>query len=472
MRELPGRKSIILFSDGLTICTLDSSDADPERCTKMFDALKQLTALANRSSVTIYSLDSKGLADTGPTAGDAIGANPTALMSAVNSRSQQNFEQQEGLTYLAKETGGRAFLNTNDFSGSVAKALEDQTGFYLVAYQPDSESFDPKTRRFNKLEVKVKRPGVFVRYRSGFFGVEDKDIRPVAQTTQQQMFSALSSPFAANGIGLKLNTLFGADKQKAPFIQSFLHIDAKDLKFTDEPNGEKKTVIDIMAMSFGENGVPVDQLGRTYTLSIKKEVYEKILKEGVVYNFAFPIKLAGAYQMRIAVRDTVTSKIGSANQFIEVPDLKKGKLTLSGIVLQNLTLEQWKNSGVKLIKPPTENDQKSNPMADTSLRSFKSGTILRYAIDIYNAKLDKSKNPNLQTQVRVFRDSKIVLDRQPTPLKTDGQADSQLLHFGGALAIGKEFPKGDYVLQLIVIDALAKKKSKVATQWIQFEIVD
>ena len=74
--------------------------------------------------------------------------------------------------------------------------------------------------------------------------------------------------------------------------------------------------------------------------------------------------------------------------------------------------------------------------------------------------------------MRVFRDGKLVLDRQPTPLKTDGQADSQLLHFGGALAIGKEFPKGDYVLQLVVIDALAKKQSKVATQWIQFEIVD
>lgn len=484
MKELPGRKSVILFSDGFAICTAPTDEDaanndDDNRCKRMTDATKYLTDSANRASVTIYSVDAKGLAYTGPTAGDSVGASATSMMSAMTTRSNQNLDQQEGLRFLAKETGGIAFLNSNDYTGSVNQALEDQKGFYLIAYSPEAESFDATKRRFNKLEVKVKQPGAYVRYRSGFFGVEDNNNHPdvAKQTPAQQLFAAISSPFATNGINLKLNTFFGVDKQKAPFIQSFLYIDAKNLKFTDEPDGWKKAVIDVIAMSFGDDGTPVDQIDKTHTLTVKGETYQRMLKEGFIYNFAFPIKTPGAYQMRVAVRDAGNSQVGSANQFIEVPDLKKGKLTLSGIILQNLTLDQWKNAAAKMPLPTTENkaneiDQKRNPMADTSVRQFKSGTILRYAVDVYNAKIDKIKTPQLQSQIRIYRDGKLALNGPTKPLNLNGQTDFQSIHFGGALNLGKELPKGDYVLQIIVIDNQVKGKNRVSTQWIQFEIVD
>ncbi len=470
MKELPGRKAVILFSDGFTICSFDGSDSDTNRCDKMFNAVKQLTDFANRSSVTIYSLDSKGLAYTDPTAADSLGTSTQTMADAIGSRSQQNMEMQEGLAFLAKETGGRTYFNSNDMVGSVKSALDDQKGFYLVAYQPDSETFDPKTRRFNKLEVKLKRPGMNVRYRSGFFGIAEKDVKPPVQTPIQQMVSALSSPFSSNGINISLNTFFGADKQKAGFMQSFVHIDAKDIKFTDDPNGEKKAAIEIIAISFGDNGVPIDQIAKNYSLAIKPEDFQKIQKEGFVYNFSFPIKVAGAYQMRVAVRDTATSKIGSANQFIEVPDLKKGKLTLSGIVLQNVSLAQWRSLSAKLPLPTTAEDQRRNPMADTSLRRFAAGTVLRYAVDVYNSKPGKFKSRQLVSQVRVFRDGKLAFNRAPEPVKVDGRDDSSIIHLHGAFGLGKDMTKGYYVLQIIVSDALAKGKSKLATQWIQFEV--
>ena len=79
------------------------------------------------------------------------------------------------------------------------------------------------------------------------------------------------------------------------------------------------------------------------TITVKNENYQSILNDGFVYNFVFPIKKPGAYQMRVALRDAASAKVGSASQFIEVPDLKKESPALSGIILENLTEAQWKS---------------------------------------------------------------------------------------------------------------------------------
>ena len=378
------------------------------------------------------------------------------------------------MAYLANETGGRAIFNNNNLNQGLEKMLEDTKGYYLIGYQPDSDTFDAKIRKFNKLTVKVKNKDLNVRYRSGFFGVADKDIprNPIntAQTPAQQITKAIFSPFAVNGISLKLNTLFGKDDKSNLFVNSLLHIEAKDLKFTDNPDGTKKVTFDVLALSFGENGAVTDQISKTYTLTTKNQAgYEDILKNGFVYQFLFPIKKPGAYQMRVAVRDSETSVVGSANQFIEVPDLKKGKLTLSGIVLENLTEKQWSNMQTSFAA--TAKERGTDPMADTSLRQFKRGTILRYATEIYNAKLDQTQKPNLQTQIRIFKDGKLVKDGVLNPFNLTGQTNFGKLNFMGALSLGSQMEPGDYVLQIVVIDNLQKTKKKLASQWVQFEII-
>ena len=469
MNELPGRKSIILFSDGFSICTETDIKNDPDRCSRMRDEMKQLTDFANRAAVTIYTLDSRGLQTLGITAADSIGSSPTAFSDALRTRSSENWDKQEGLAFLASETGGRSFFNNNDFNKSIDRALEDQKGFYLLGYQPDSDSFDPIKRKFNKLVIKVTRPGVNVRYRSGFFGVVDRTTpRPSTQSPQQQIEAALVSPFAVNGISLKLNTLFGYDQKNGAYTKSLLHINASDLQFTDEVDGKRKATFDVMAAAFGENGTPIDFINKNYTLTVSKDIYQKILAEGFVYNFMFPIKKPGSFQMRVAIRDSASTKIGSASQFVEAPDIKKKKLTLSGIVLENFTLDQWKQTN----DPKADaNLRLTNPLSDTSLRRFKKGTVLRYASEIYNAKLERN-SPKLETRIRVFRNGKLFFDRKAAPFEPTGPATPGKFTFVAAMSLGTEIPVGDYVLQVVVVDTLAKKKNQLATQWVQFEVVD
>lgn len=471
MDELPGRKSIMLFSDGFSICTDTDMKNDGGRCTRMRDALKRLTDLCNRASVTIYTQDARGLAPTALTVQDVPATNPKSLLEGLTKRTDELLDKQQGLSYLAEETGGRAVFGTNDLNKGLEKMLEDGRGFYLLGYQPDSETFDSRTRRFNKLVIKVKRSDLTVHYRSGFFSVADESIRrstPQNETPLQQILKPLTSPFAANEINLKLNTLFGKDERNGSFIHSFLYIDARDLKFSDAPDGTKQAAFDVLAISYGENGAIVEQVGKNYTITVKNENFRNILKDGFVYNFVFPIKQPGAYQMRVALRDAASAKVGSASQFIEVPDLKKEMLTLSGIILENLTEAEWnaRNSS----SDPSQNQ--INLMHDTSLRRYKRGTILSYSTEIYNARLDPSQKPQLQTQVRMFRDGKLILNGKPNALRAEGQTGTAKLSFAGALGLGNEMKPGDYVLQIVITDNLAKAKRKLATQWVQFEITD
>lgn len=467
MKDLPGRKSVMLLSDGFTITNVGRNSKSPADSTRVLDALRKLVDLANRSSVVIYTMDARGLQVTGLTAADdASDLTGEQISEKISERSDKLFNTQEGLIYLAKQTGGLPIYNNNDLSGGIERMLDDQS-YYLIGYQPDGDVFDPAKRRFNKLEIKVKRPNTKVRYRSGFFGITNEEIqKPVAQTPAQRISDALSSPFGVGDIGLSLNTVFNADPQYNTSLSSFLHISAKDLKFTDEPNGEKKAVFDILAVNFGDNGAIIEQIGKTYTVNIKKEGYENYLKNGFVYYFTFPVKKPGAYQMRVAIRDHATDKLGAASQFVEVPKLKSKRLTLSGVALENLTFDEWTKEETLNQKAATD------PMSDTALRVFKRGTVLRYGYDIYNAKFPAGQKPLLQMQSRIFRDGKQIYESQPNPVNLNGQTNFQIVKSAGALGLGIEMKNGEYVLQIIITDALAKKKNQVATQFVQFEIVN
>jgi hypothetical protein len=206
---------------------------------------------------------------------------------------------------------------------------------------------------------------------------------------------------------------------------------------------------------------------KTYTLKLKPDAYQRVKANGFVYRFVFPVKKPGAYQYRVAIRDAQSGRVGSASQFIEVPDLKKNRLTVSSIVLENRTADQWRSMSLS-----GSAGGGSDPVADTALRRVRVGSVLRYGYEIYNAKLKSVKKPQLQTKICVFRDGSLILDGKPTSFELAGQTDLQHLRAVGAAAIGLKLVPGDYILQVIVTDQLAGVKQQIATQFVQFEVVE
>lgn len=466
MQELPGRKSVMLFSDGFALFTRDRNGfADSQR---VLDSLRKLVDQANRASVVIYTMDARGLVVTGLTAADnTSGKSAEQIEQSLSERSDKLFNTQEGLTYLAKQTGGISIINNNDLSGGIRKMLDDQS-YYLVGYEPDDEVFDPQKRRFNKLEIKVTRKDARVRYRSGFFGVSDEQIaaKPKSNLTpQQKIVNAITSPFAANEISLRLNAVFANGEKQGSYIRSFLHINAENIKFSDLPDGKKKAAFDILAIGFGDNGVAVDNISKTFTANVDEATYKIIKERGLIYDFTFPVKKAGAYQLRVAIHDDESGKVGSANQFVEVPNFDKKRLMLSGIILENLAFGDYQ----KISKGETVENR--NPVGDTALRQFKSGTVLNYALLAYNPKIAPNGKPDLTAQMRMFKDGKLLYEGKTQPVPTDNLTDTRRVNVSSSLSLGTNMQTGDYILQILITDNLAKKKRQTVSQFVPFEIV-
>ena len=468
LRELPGRKSLVLLSDGIPTPPPDEDQG------RVLAGINRVIESANRASVIIYAVDARGLQTLSLFDASSPGIHSPAALAALSAaRGAQLHDSQRGLKALAEETGGVAYVNSNDIGGGVRRALEDQAGYYLIGYRPEEGTFDPQTgrMRYHRLTLKVRRQGLKVRTRRGFFAFEGKSVGPSAPRTRtrlEQMRAALVSPFPEGGVRLRLTSLFGADRKHGPFVRSLLHIDGTDISFQAQPDGTYKAVLDVVALTFGVGGRPVGEANTTHTVSVKEEDYRRILRAGLVFNMAVPTKQPGGYQLRAAVRDTATERVGSASQFVEVPDLKKGRIALSGIIMESSAAPAPQGQAAPAPAPGA-----GDPQGTPGVRRFRRGSWVSYAFNIFNAKADRADGrARLLTQVRLFRDGKPVFEGRVLPFDAHPQNLEGDIGAGGRLLLGGELPAGEYVLQMIVTDLLAKEKQRVTAQWIDFELVE
>jgi VWFA-related protein len=467
MGGLPGRKSVLLFSEGFTIYDPN----DPGKNLRLREELRRLVDLANRNAVVVYPIDPRGVTVTAMTAEDATGGQSAqSVRGSMDLRRASYGDSQDPLHYMAQGTGGFFVRNRNDLGKGVQSVLDDQKGYYLIGFRPDESVFEPEKggRRFNELKVKVKRPGMQVRARSGFLGVTEEEAKSVRSTPLRQLVGALASPFAAGDVPVRLTSLFVGDAAHGLSVNSLMHIDMSNVRFTEEADGWQKAVIDLFAITFGEGGEMVDVVNRTETVHARAEALESVRSDGLVYTMRVPVKKPGAYQLRIAVRDVADEKLGSASQYVEVPDLKKNRLALSGVVIQAREFAAA-NPGIAAGQGEVNN---LDPMGNPAVRRFRQGMEVSYYFNIYNARLDRSTGlPRLQMRMRLFRDGRQIYAGPPVAFDPGKQADMKNLQSGTRLGLDAGFVPGEYLLQVVVTDLLAPEKQSTATQWTDFEIV-
>ena len=482
LQDLPGRKSLILFSENLQLF-YPREGVDP----RTMDAVRKLVDAANRSSVVINSVDPRGLETYQiPASADTGHMSPRQLANYPMRQANRVFRSQDGMVMLADDTGGLFLQNNNDLNAQVRKALVDTQGYYLIGYHPAASTFDEKTGqpKFHNVRIRMKRAGLHVRTRTGFYGTPDRQKQGIPHTRQAELAHALNSPFNSGQIHVRLTTLFSNALAGGNYLNSMLYIDAKDLRFEDEPDDWHKAILDVVAVTFDENGTAVDTSDRTYTVRVRGDTYKHILQDGLVYSVHHPVKRPGPYQMRVALRDASSEEVGSATQFVEVPDVTKGKLTLSSIVVrednpkppappsgsQPAPAAAPSPSGAPATPNAageTEGQAESN-LGSPAIRIFKPGSRIIYGFQVLNAEADSSKQANLELQTRLFRDGDQIYEGKPMVLPTTGQTDPKRLIEGGEMRLGGAMKPGDYVLQVIVTDRLAK--NQVATQSMDFEI--
>ena len=476
LRDLPGRKSLVLFSENMKFTYLEGPGLVNLEFTSpglVEDRLRRLIDEANRSSVVIYAIDPRGVVYTGLTAedftggtgGDNGGLTPLQISQIDGQRNADIIASQDGMIALTQKTGG-LFLHNNDIPGELRQVVDDGDGYYLLGYQPDSSTFDEKSRqaRFHSISVRVRRPGLRVRSRSGFFGTPDTTHRlhPSAEQHRSPKRWHLRSP--VDRCACELTTLFSHSEKEGPYINAMFHFDAAVLTFNRVNDGPRQAQFDTAAVTFDVDGKAVVAADKTWNLRVEDKDYEELLRRGLVYSLHLPVKKPGAYQMRMVVRDSTSEEVGSATQFIEVPDIAKRRLSLSGIVLSG---EQALQKGADDLSEGAIDAQDAN--LTPAVRIFKPATAIDYAYQILNAHADSNKKFQLEVQTRLFREGQQVYAGPPTPMNGEGQKDARHLVGAGRMQLAKAAP-GHYALQVIVTDKLAKEKFRIAAQTMDFEI--
>ena len=498
MTNLPGRKSMVVFSDMMPI-DFDESGLGPESPPPLAPAsgagaepvvvpkvstggsaakttgpssvitdflnntyerkVQNIAELAIRGSVVIYTVDTRGLEVTFPTAADHFsgpvqgrGNITRQVGDSLSQRSSAIFNDRQGAELMAKSTGGFAITDSNDFG--LKKVYEDQQGYYLIGFRPAEVTFN---HRFHHLGVRVKRPGLVVRTRKGFYGITDTEAQATLRMAPNSVSDALRSPFGINQITVRLNSLFSNAKDAGSLLRAFIYVGANDLSFKVAPDGSHDAAFEIESVLFGDNGQMVYDRNQSATIHLNQTQYEQILREGIAYGFRVPLKGSGASQFRVAVRDRGTGRMGTAGQVIVIPNLRKDRLALSGIVLTAETSSQAA-SGAETSSVPV-------------LRPFHQGETLMFAFAVYKAQLGSDHLPRLTSQTRIFHDGNLFYTGETVPIAMNDQPDLQRITSGSRLKLGTDFPAGEYVLQIIVVDSLAKEKDRMVTQWIGFDVI-
>jgi VWFA-related protein len=478
LEPLPGRKSMILVSEGIPLPLRPAEDV--RRRADVLEGLRGLAEMANRSSVVIYAIDPRGLPTLGLSAQDRSSGRPSPLPANGENTdlAETPLSRLQGtratIRFLADQTGGLAVFDNNDVGWSVRRALADEVGYYLLGYDPDEASFARKAARpaYHALRVRVKRAGMTVRSRRGFYGVSDEEKPASPLTGHQKTLSALLSPFGAGDIEVKLTSLYGHDPKEGDLVHSLLHVDARGLTFSPPAEGAHATALDIVAMTFDENGRVVDERGRNYTLHFTPAQLPRLLEDGLVADLTLKPRRPGPYHLRVAVRDVASDRVGSANQFVDVPDLSRGRLALSGIVL---------GARPHLDSPLTAADAPADPAAaregdpesTSAVRRFPPGADVSYVFVAYNPRLDAATGrPRLTARLRLLQDGREVHVEPPRTVDSRplDPTKQRAVPLHGDLRLSRGIPSGEYVLEVEVVDELAKGRGRAAVQWTDFEV--
>ena len=463
MASFPGRKSVVLFTENIRLIFRGTTD-------EMVDAaVHQLSDAASRASVVIHAIDPRGMQNFEVTAEDNTAHMSARRVSRVPAQREQEMQHtEEGMFALSEATGGLFLHDSNDLGQALQKAAEDGDGYYLIGYHPDIHTFENSNGqpRFHKIEVKVKKAGLHVRSREGFFGQPGGANQPPDHTREAELNHAMQSPYATGSIHPRLTAVFSNQQPGGSFINALLSFNPQELKWSDEADGLHKAQLDIAAATFDENGQALSTVDTTFALQFTSQTYAGAVKRGMVYAIHVPIEKPGPYLVRAALRDPATEGLGSAEQYVEVPDVESGHLALSGIVLQEAAALAAQANGASPPGPAPREDF----TAGAARRSFRIGETLVYSYEVINAKNGAGQHPELEVETRLFREGEQVVASKTAPSSVGAVSDPQRLGGGGSMALGRDLKPGRYVLQVVVTDKVAPAKYNTVSQSMDFDI--
>lgn len=334
MRALPGRKSVVFFSEGLAI---------PPAVAAHF---RSVIDTANRANVSIYAMDAAGLRtestqretrDNLMAASDrSLQRNPSsdvtgAAMTAALERNEDllRADPHSGLGQLTSETGGFLVRNTNDLGNGFRRVDEDMRNYYMLTYVPSNEQFDGK---FRTIEVKVKRSGVDIAARKGYFAVRTPGAQPV-MTFEAPALAMLEATPVPNAFPVRAAAMKFPEPSRPGLVPVVVTTSAANMTYvpTEDQKSYRADFTVLVRFRDTANQV-VHKMSQHYELNAPAENLESV-KQGEVLFFRQPELPPGVYTMETIVFDALGTRASVRFSTVEQPQADVTALRMSNLML-------------------------------------------------------------------------------------------------------------------------------------------
>lgn len=308
----PGRKTIIWFSTAfpLNLSLVDPEDFDVYR--SYADKIRETTNLLSDAHVVIYTVDARGLVGTsisdpslsGRDANGRIKLTVNEQMNAAQKETFDRFSKEDSLEKVARDTGGRAFLNTNDLEVAIKAAIDDGRSHYVLGYYPNRKQFDGK---FRTIKVKVSRDGIEVRHRHGYYAVDPEKWRSTSAT---EMKTALEQGTVGSTGVLFYARAVPPSSVSADVKVEFL-VDPHTITFDTGSENRHYCSLEFQVQAFGSDGKLVRAEVQQAEAPLTPQTFNRIQQNGLPMPVGIRLP-PGDYVLRLGVRDNRTGLFGTA----------------------------------------------------------------------------------------------------------------------------------------------------------------
>jgi VWFA-related protein len=448
-QRMPGSKLAFFISDGFLADTGPRGPIGSDRVGRIADE-------ARRAGVVIYTIDARGLVSgtidaTGNVPFDADGRLENANLREIAA-------SQDALNALAADTGGRALRNQNYFDQFINTALDETARYYLIAWRP--EAGDEKNAKLRKIKISVTgRPELTVRSAHAFLNNSavtsatdepvSKEEKGAAKREKKQdagLSQALADFYPRQALPLQLSLIYLDTPASNTVLTSSVQAPAELLSYGEQEREPAR--LTIAGIVLNDQGKPAASFSTELKVNPPSTNNGATNASTVIYNYPSPLK-PGIYQVRVAARDERSRLLGSAMQWIVIPDLSTRQLSLSSLIVG---LESVTSKGPESGRIQWSVDKK-----------FAHGSHFRFITFIYNATARPvSASADLAAQVQVFRDGQAVISTPFTKVTADAQTDPARIPFTAEINLGV-LQAGRYILQVTVEDRVAQKTASQQT---------
>lgn len=367
------RKAMLLFGEGIDYNIFDAVGASGTNSNVIMQETQDAIAAATRANVSIYALDPRGLqVGTEDLIGEQSAPASMPTLGLTSALDELRLSQQS-LQVMAENTGGFAAINQNDSARAFERIVAENSSYYMLGYYAGNSRRDG---RYRKIEVRVKRPGLRVRARNGYYEARGRRPNTPAPSAgvPRVLVDALGSPLPGGDLRMRLHA--AAFKGAAPnaAVAISVEVDGSGLQFV-EKDGAFLEQIGVMYSATDVKGKLFPGQRHLMDFKMTADTSRQAAATGIrlVTQMDLP---PGRYQIRMAASN-MAGRAGTVLYDLEVPDFTKPALAMSGVALTSA-----KSASAPTAKP-------KNPLADflpapqAAIREFDRGDLLAVFAEFY-----------------------------------------------------------------------------------------